>query len=97
MDDTPYLNDPKDIRDLNQNISLLIQKVNHEQTSMNKDIKTTNKKVAKISDNFDIMSKGFTNHIITSEANSKMLKLILVIIGGVAALISIGAFVSGFR
>ena len=96
VDDTPYIKEPRGVKDLNINMLMLIQKVNHEQTTMNKDIHKTNKKVGQMSDSLKTIATGFATHITTSEANGRMLKWILAIIGGVSALIGIGAFISGF-
>lgn len=93
MAETPYITDPKDMRDLNQNVLLLIQKVNHEQTDMNKEIKATNVRVSSIEKNMKYIKQLLENF----KGASVAIKIIAGFIAVVGTLIGIGAAVSGFN
>ena len=80
-DETPYIENPRDMRDLNQNMLLLIQKVNHEQSVMNEDICRTNKEVSGLKTNMD--------KVLKLVENLKGMKLAIGVIAGVISIIGV--------
>lgn len=90
----PYITNPKTLRDVNQNVLLLIQKVNHEQTNMNKDIQATNKKVRAMEQDVTWIKTNFKSSMDKISGMSLMLKIFLGIVSVISALIGIGAIVS---
>lgn len=90
MDET-YIEDPKDLRDINFNIKTLIQKFNHEHTSMVRNVEDIGKKVVIIDEDVGTLKKSFSDFNSYLKGMNLMLKGIIGFIGLIATLIGIGA------
>ncbi len=89
-----YIENPKDLRDLNYNINLLIQRFNHDHTILCNDVKHTKEEIRQIYDKMGILEGSFVRIEEHMKANSKMWKFVFGLIGSVTALIGIGAIFS---
>lgn len=85
-----YVN-AKDLKDVNYNLKLLIQKFNHEHSNLVKDINKISKNSNKMELDIKFLKNGFVQFTANAKANKRMLGIILGIIGAVGTLVSIGA------
>lgn len=97
MDETQYIADPADVKEMGFNLKLLIQKFNHEHSNSVREIEATKKDVATLKTDVKEIKTGFKSFSDNIKGMSLMLKILMGIIGSAAALISIGALVSGFN
>ncbi len=97
MDDPDYVADPKDFKEINFNIKLLVQKFNHEHSISVGEIKKTKKDVAILKKDVNEIKTGFKAFSDNIKGMSTMLKILMGIITVVGVVISVGAIVSGFN
>lgn len=98
MDNDPgYFANPKDFKEINFNIKLLIQKFNHEHSNMSKEIQSTKKDVSTLKTDMRSIKTGFKSFSDNIRGMSLMLKIFMGILTVVGILISIGAVISGFN
>lgn len=86
--------DAKDLKEMNFNMKLLIQKFNHEHTTLVEDIKQTNQKIIPMKKDLRFLKTEFTKFSSNINGMSVMLKLILGFISIVGTLIGIGVVLS---
>lgn len=86
--------DAKDMKEMNFNMKLLIQKFNHEHSKTVEDIKQTKQELIPMKKDIRFLKSGFIKFNANINGMSIMLKIILGVITIVGTLIGIGAVIS---
>lgn len=84
----------KDLKDINYNIKLLIQKFNHEHSNIVKDISKIKKDYIKTKEDISFLKMSFEKFLSHSKGMKTMLRMILAIITIIGTLITVGAIIS---
>lgn len=90
----PSYVDAKDLKDVNYNLKLLVQKYNHEHSVMVKDISKTKNDISQSKDDISGLRTAFTRFEAYAKGMKTMLSIILGIITVVGTLIGVGVVFS---
>lgn len=92
--DEPYIENPADLRDLNVNVKLLIQKFNHEHSNVVKDVANINSDIKLLKSDVDEVKSDFNAVKNNIKGMTLMLRILMSILSAIGVLIGIGVAVS---